>query len=244
MLLVWIRALGFVVAAAIFWLQYFDLKDYLHPEPRKLLVYSCILGAAAAIVALLLYWCVGALGGPEDPGGTRRQIFFYCFLVSGPIEEGAKFLICRVFIFRLRHFDEPIDGLIYAGSISIGFAGIESLIYTPFLPWPELAARAIASPLTHSLFASLWGFGTGIAFFRTRSAPARFLWQAGTLFSAMMAHGLYDYLLLAHHATFLASGLVLVLWTFLIVYARRLVQSRRPAMQNNHEDTEARGGEP
>jgi RsiW-degrading membrane proteinase PrsW (M82 family) len=226
MFLVWIRGLGFVVAAAIFWLQYFDLKDYLHPEPRRLLVLSCFLGAAAAFAALFLYWLVGALGGPEYPGSTHSQILAYCFLVSGPIEEGTKFVMCRAFIFRLRYFDEPIDGLIYASAVSIGFAGIESLIYTPFLPWPELAARAITSPLTHSLFASAWGFGAGIAFFRARKAYSRFLWQMCTVFLAMITHGFYDYALLSHHATFMASGLVLVLWTFLIVYARRLVQSR------------------
>jgi hypothetical protein len=40
----------------------------------------------------------------------------------------------------------------------------------------------------------------------------------------MVLHGLYDFLLIGVGATIPASGLALVLWLFLIVYARRLVR--------------------
>ena len=218
--------MGFVVGAALFWLQYFDLKDYLHPEPRRWLLISYLLGAVAAGLAFVLYVLIETLGGPEEPAGGRSQILLYCFLVVGPVEEGVKFLIARVFIFRSLQFDEPIDGLIYSSGVSIGFASIESLIYVPILGWPDQLARTLTAPLTHSLFSSLWGFGAGIAFFRSGSRRSRALWQVVPLIGAILLHGLYDFVLLGLNETLAASGLALVLWMFLIGYARRLVQSR------------------
>jgi len=218
--------LGFVAGAALFWLQYFDLKDYLHPEPRRWLLLSYFLGAIAAGLGFALYVLIETLGGPGEPAGGRAQILLYCFLVVGPVEEGAKFLIARIFIFRSLQFDEPIDGLVYSSAISIGFASVESLIYVPLLGWPDHLARTLTAPLTHSLFSSIWGFGTGVAFFRTRSRSSRFLWQVLPLVAAMLIHGLYDYVLLAMNGAFAASGLALILWIFLIGYARHLVRSR------------------
>jgi RsiW-degrading membrane proteinase PrsW (M82 family) len=222
----WIRGIGFIAGASLFWLQYFDLKDYLNPEPRRMLALSYLLGAGAAIVGLGLYYLLPLFGVPEDPGGTPRAILFYCLLVVGPIEEGVKFIAARVFIFRSVHFDESIDGLIYSSAIAIGFASFESLIYTAIMTWPYQLARAITAPLTHSLFASIWGFATAYAFFKTTNRQSRFLLQASSLTVAIIAHGLYDFVLLSENLTYIASGISLILWTALILYARKAVHSR------------------
>jgi RsiW-degrading membrane proteinase PrsW (M82 family) len=207
-------------------LQYFDLKDFLNPEPRRMLALSYLLGAGAALVGLALYYLLPLLGVPEDPGGTPWEILLYCLLIVGPIEEGVKFVAARFFIFRSVHFDEPIDGLIYSSAIAIGFASFESLIYTSIMEWPYQLARAVTAPLTHSLFASIWGFATAYAFFRTRNKATSFLLQAGSLVIAIIAHGLYDFVLLAQNLTFAASGISLIIWIAVILYARKSVHSR------------------
>jgi RsiW-degrading membrane proteinase PrsW (M82 family) len=222
----WTRGIGFIAAASLFWLQYFDLKDYLRPEPRRMLALSFLLGAGSAIVGLGLYYLIPVLGGPEDPGGTNWQILLYCLLLVGPIEEGVKFIAARFFIFRSIHFDEPIDGLIYSSAIAIGFASFESLIYTNLVTWPHHIARAITAPITHSLFASIWGFATAYAFFQTRNRTSRFLIQVVSLIAAMLLHGFYDFVLLGENLTLAASGISLALWIALILYARKSVHSR------------------
>jgi protease PrsW len=224
--LLWIRAVGFATGAAIFWIQYFDLKDYLHPEPRRMLALAYFLGALGAGSALGVYWLVEKLGGPDDPGYTTQSIAFYCFLVAAPIEEGMKYLCARLFIFNSVYFDEPIDGLIYSSSIAIGFASVESLIYASLLTWPDELARVLVAPLTHSLFSSLWGFGTTYAIFHFQRLRARALIQILCVAGAVFVHGLYDFLLLSKNATFLASGVALILWAFVIAYARSLVRTR------------------
>ena len=47
-----------------------------------------------------------------------------------------------------------------------------------------------------------------------------------------MLHGLYDFLLIGWEATFVTTGMVLVLWVIVIVHARRLVRvERQPTQQ-------------
>jgi len=49
---------GPILGAAILWIQYFDLKDALRKEPRRMLVFGFFLGALAAVLA---YGCYGIL---------------------------------------------------------------------------------------------------------------------------------------------------------------------------------------
>jgi protease PrsW len=225
-LIVWGRGVGLIVGAGLFWLQYFDLKDHLNPEPRRMLVLSYFLGAAAAGVGLALYRLFEFLGVPDDPGNTPMEILLYCFLVVALIEEGVKFAAARVIVFRTIHFDEPIDGLVYSSAIAIGFASVESLIYTPLLSWPYQLARDVTAPLTHSLFSSIWGFGCAYAFFRSPSRIQKVSWQIFSVITAMAAHASYDFFLLSQNATYVASIIAFVMWCLLIWHARKIVHLR------------------
>ena len=222
-----VGTVGVVVAGALLWLLYFNHKDSLKPEPRRLLLLAWCCGCASAFLGLFFYWLAGLLGLPSWPGESAGEIALYCLVLVGPVEEGAKFLMARFLIFRWRHFDERIDGMVYAAAVAIGFATVENLLYAPFLPWPQQLARAVASPLTHSLFAAIWGFGTAHALLVCRTRTARLLWQLIPLGLAMLAHGLYDFFLLAFDATFLASGVILLLWVVLIWNSRRLVRLQK-----------------
>jgi len=214
-----------VMGAGLLWLLYFDLKDSLQKEPRGLLLLALALGGVAALLAMGGFALAEQLGLPRAPGRSSGQILAYCVLAVGPIEEGAKFLVARTIVFRWRAFDERVDGLVYAAALAIGFAVVENFFYWPHLPPVERLARAITSPLTHSLFSAIWGLGVSHALVAARSPTARFLWQAGPLLLGMALHGLYDALLLAWGATFLASGTVLVIWIFVLWQGRRLVRS-------------------
>lgn len=95
-------------------------------------------------------------------------------------------------------------------------------MYAPVVGWQEQLARAAVSPLTHALFAAVWGLGLARALLVARTARGRFLWQAGPLAAGMGLHGLYDYFILAFDATWASSAVILALWVGLIVTGRRL----------------------
>jgi RsiW-degrading membrane proteinase PrsW (M82 family) len=217
-------AVAIVAGAGLLWLLYFDFKDTIQKEPRHLLAASVALGGGSALLAMGAFVLAERLGLPRVPGDSTREIFAYCVLALGPIEEGAKFLVARTIIFRWHAFDEKIDGLIYSAALGIGFAAVENFFYWPHLGTVERLARAITSPLTHALFASIWGFGVSQALFTERPPLARFLWQALPLLLAMALHGLYDALLLAWGATVPASATILAIWIFVLWQGHRLVR--------------------
>jgi RsiW-degrading membrane proteinase PrsW (M82 family) len=233
---------GFILGCALFWLQYFDLKDAIAPEPRTRLVMAFVLGIAAGLMAFGVYGVAPLLGLPTDPGDTPREAALYCFGVVGPLEEGMKFLVARVVVFRWKHFDEPVDGIVYGCAVALGFAALENFVFIPTLPLVEQLARAVASPLTHSLWAAIWGIGCSRALLGRRGPAYRIAWQTGTLALSMALHGLYDYVIVAHGATLVASAIALVVWAYVIWHARRVVKAQRAAARGGDRATSDRSG--
>ena len=213
------QLLGVILASALFWLQYVRVKDRRKPEPRRCLIIAFILGIVAGIISILGFNLLDALGVPDIKFGEKPWTAFYCFMIVGPLEEGMKALVAYQVVFRWREFDEPIDGFVYAAAIALGFASTENFSNLPDFPWLEQLARTAALPITHTLMSAIWGFGAGYARFCVPPGRRRRLWQFGSLALGMAVHGLYDFLIFAYQATFISSGLALVLWGVVIWWA-------------------------
>jgi RsiW-degrading membrane proteinase PrsW (M82 family) len=225
------QVLGMVAASALFWMVYIDSKDRYRPEPPLRLVGAFAIGMGAAIAALGAFAVLSSFNGGLGDLITQPETTFdkavLCFVFIGPIEEGAKVLAAWFLVFRWRVFDEPIDGFVYAAAIALGFASLENLLHLPNLAFGEQVARTLTLPITHCLFAAVWGFGVAHARLRMNPGPAFWLLQIGSIVLAALLHGLYDFLLLAYQWTFATSGLVLVLWIAVIWRARGLVHTQR-----------------
>jgi protease PrsW len=176
----------------------------------------------AWLFAVIGYQAAEAMGVPDVMFNERPWTAVYCFLLIGPLEEGAKMLLACAIIFRWRAFDEPLDGFVYASALSLGFASVENFYKLPNLHWPEQLARTAALPITHILFSAPWGFGIGYARCCLPHSRRRVVWQAGFVALGMFLHGLYDFLLFAYQATFVCSGMALVLWLSVIWSAGKL----------------------
>lgn len=222
---------GLVVASALLWLHYVQLKDRHQPEPRRRVLLAFSFGVFACGLAWLAFFALERLGVPGLNPTDRRWTAVYCFLLIGPIEELAKLLPARWFVFRWREYDEPMDGFVYAAAISLGFASVENLFNSPQLHWAEQLARIVALPLTHVLFSAIWGLGFSYAHFHLRRPGPRRAWQFGSVLLAMFLHGLYDFLLFAYQATFATSGLALVLWLAVLWRVGRL-SKQTPAVRS------------
>jgi RsiW-degrading membrane proteinase PrsW (M82 family) len=220
-----LRAAGPIIGGAILWLQYFDLKDGLRKEPRRMLLFGFVLGGVAAALATGTYDVLAQLGyrGPSD--APIGQLAYFLGVV-GPIEESAKFAVAWAVLFRTRWFDEPIDGLVYAAAVAIGFASFENALYALQVSWPTQLARAATTPLTHTVFSALWGFGSGHALLVEKRPLQRALWLVLPLVLASVAHGAYDAAVVTLNKPWLASLLVLAIWAFVIAHARRVVKER------------------
>jgi len=210
------QLLGLIIASALLWIGYVRFKDRHQPEPPWRLVFAFALGILAWALALLGYKTLDALQVPDIKFNERLWTALYCFGIVGPLEEGAKVLLAYLFVFRWREYDEPMDGFVYAASLSLGFASAENFYCTTGSGWLYQLGYAVALPIAHVLFSAIWGLGIGHAQFCVSRRSRRILWQIGSVALAMFAHGLYDFILYAYQAAFATSGLVLVLWVFAV----------------------------
>jgi RsiW-degrading membrane proteinase PrsW (M82 family) len=229
---------GLILASGWLWMLYVQSKDRLQPEPPGRLLAAFALGLLACILAVLVYSGLEVLGVPEAKFGERALTAFYCFGIVGPVEEGAKLLVACLVVFRWREYDEPIDGFVYAAAIALGFGCMENLLDTGRAPWEVQLAHSIALPITHVLFSAIWGFGLSHARFCVSNRFHRRLWQIGSILVAMLVHGMYDFLIFAYQATFVTSGLALLIWIFVIWRARCL---RRQAIEAQGRTAQSTG---
>ena len=206
-----------VLLPALFWAGYHYHKDRHLPEPAGHLVIALLLGAGAAVLAKGLYISLGFVNLRYDafelaatsPGG----LLAYALLAIGPIEEFSKLLPFLVVIVRFREFDEPMDGIIYASFVGLGFAAAENLYYLQFLTPLEALARGFASPVVHMLFASIWGHQVGQVRMRGNSIAVAAL--RGFAISAVL-HGVYDFIVLLKPAFALpvAAAMIVGIWVW------------------------------
>ena len=218
-----------IFAPVLFWTGYFYYKDRFQPEPLVKFGTAYLLGLAAAGVCLGAYALLPLVGIPEDPsalmeaGGLRSLL--YGVAITGLLEESVKLLPFVLVVARFRSFDERTDGIIYASAIALGFASFENFRFLAVLQGWELYGRAIASPLTHAAFASLWGYPIGLAKLRGKKLGGGLV---GGLAAAALAHGLFNFLTVSPKLRIGAALLVLLIWIWII---RVLEKYNRPVKE-------------
>jgi len=214
-----------IVVPLVFWAAYHYHKDRALPEPIGNLIVAFILGVLAAGVSKAMYFGLEPLGLRFDAGAladaSTLGLFAYSMLAIGPIEEIAKLLPFLLVILRFEEFDEPLDGIIYASFIGLGYAAVENWQYLAYLTPFEAAARGFASPVVHMLFASIWGHWIAQAHVGGRSVVGGAL--AGLTIAAIL-HGLYDFIVILSPGTALpvAAVLILVIWLWRLRLMRDL----------------------
>ena len=147
---------------AMFYLLPLIWLDRYDPEPLWLLALAFAWGAlVAVIVSFIINTLLGAFFG--DAFGA---------VVSAPVfEEGSKGLgLLILLIFFRRHFDDILDGIVFAGVIALGFSTVENVLYygRGINEGKEalvalLILRGIMSPFAHVSFTAMTGIGCGIA---------------------------------------------------------------------------------
>jgi RsiW-degrading membrane proteinase PrsW (M82 family) len=205
-----------ILGPAAFWIGYFYYKDRFQPEPLVNLLVSFALGFASGFLCYKFYGLLEAAG--LLPGlqavlsrTTRMEFFSYSVVFIGLIEEAFKYLPFVLVVLRFRAFDERIDGIVYAAALAVGFASFENLGYLPLMKGVAFIGRAFASPLTHTVFSSIWGYAVGRAYLAKRSIIGASVLGLGL---AGLAHGLFDYLTYSHTLRFLSALLILALWAW------------------------------
>ena len=214
-----------VAVPVLFWAAYLYHKDRHMPEPAGNLLLCFALGILAAGVSKGMYIGLEPLGLRFDAVALAADdglaLFAYAMLAIGPIEEFAKLLPFLLVVIHLKAFDEPLDGIIYASFIALGYAAVENYHYLDYLTGLESVARGFAGPVVHMLFASIWAHWITQAWLGQRSVMVPAL--LGFLLAAGL-HGLYDFMVLRYPVTALpiAAAMIVSIWIWRLRLMHRM----------------------
>jgi protease PrsW len=195
-------------------------KDKFNREPKRLLVYSFLLGAFSIVPALAGTYGIKYLFGISHTNdSTDIDQLIYAFLAVALSEEGAKFFYLRLYAYRQKDFDEPFDGITYAVIISMGFATVENLLYV--YDGGGLTTgihRMFTAVPGHASFAVVMGYYVGLSKF----SHQKYLQWVG-LGLAILLHGIYDACLFLHHYPIMVIGAFLTVLLG-IIYSLRAIK--------------------
>jgi len=124
---------------------------------------------------------------------SQGEAFYTAFVVAGFTEELFKFLALYLIIWSNKNFNEKFDGIVYAVFISLGFAGIENIIYVLQHGMQTGYIRAIVSVPGHALFGVTMGYYFGLAKFYP---DKRKLFLIRSFFYPVILHGIFDFILM------------------------------------------------
>ena len=224
---------GLLAGPAALWIAYFyRFKDCCRPEPLRAVLGAFVSGVVAAWGGVQGYVLLARLGLPSDPvpllDTSSPEFVWFALGVIGPLEELAKFLpFVALLAFRRPYINDATDGIVYSSAIALGFASYENVFYLSELSGVERLARALASPLVHTLFASIWGHVTATAYLAGRRWV---LHGIGAWAIAALAHGLFDVATLRPDIRLGAAVLALALW----LWRKRVAARHHAAPGDRH----------
>lgn len=181
-------------------------QDKYEKEPIGLLLLAFIGGMIAIPIDLTLVTFINVIYYSES-------VFYSAFLEAGFCEELCKFAVLFLIVWWNRNFNEHMDGIVYATFVGLGFACVENILYVLQAASADLGAgfttgiiRGLLSVPGHFLFAVIMGYFFSLAKF---SDKGRFGYLLTSLCLAALAHGLFDWLLMAADAIHPALALVI-----------------------------------
>lgn len=201
--------------AVLLW--YIYRKDKEQPEPAKWLLKAFGFGILSTFLSFVFSVPASFLLGMELDANTYssiREAFADAFVLAAIPEELAKLIMLWLLLRKNPHFDERFDGIVYAVCIGMGFAGIENVMYLigglENGTWIGTGiVRALFAVPAHFLFAVLMGYYYSIYHFGIdRSTKIKAL----ILSAPIIAHGIYDGILMSIQIDESLAGLCMILF--------------------------------
>lgn len=189
-MLYYLLLLGIAILPVVVLMIYIYRQDKYQKEPIKSLAKAFFGGIIAIMIDILIVSVIDKIF-VDTP--FSKTVFFSAFVEAGIPEELSKFLIFMVLIWRDKNFDEWFDGIVYACFIGLGFACLENIDYVFSYGFHTGVVRALLSVPGHFLFGVVLGYFLSLAKFQPEKRTIHIISGLG---AAMLAHGLFDWLLM------------------------------------------------
>ena len=199
------------LAPAVIIMMYVYFRDKYEKEPIKLILKGILLGAVIIFpVGLIENYITGfGTGLAKIPKAA-----FDGFIVAGATEEAFKYFVVFILIWRNRNFNEKFDGIVYAVSVSLGFAAIENLFYVFSENSMQVGLlRAFTAVPGHTIFGIVMGFYLGLARFSIKNKTK---WMLMAFMVPWLMHGIYDFLIMSGHPVLILTFIPFLIFIYRI----------------------------
>ena len=193
------------ILPALLWLWYW-LREDPHPEPRKTLIFSFILGMLGVPVALFLeYFLYELVKGLDFSPQTAISMTSPLLLLGWAfIEEIVKFQFAWWGDLKRSVYDEPVDALIYLITVALGFAALENTLFLlkvigaqgMLVGFITGNLRFLGATLLHIITSSIVGASIAFSFFHREKIFHNVL---GGLLLATALHTLFNYFIVVKY---------------------------------------------
>ena len=191
-LITYLTYLIFALTPAALWMFFYFKKDA-HPEPKRMIFKVFILGILAACFAAIFEVAFKKI----YPDQSFLTVVLESFFLVALIEELAKYLAVKLYVFNSPELDEPLDVMLYMVVSALGFATLENIVLffganSPYNIGAALgfaALRFLGAVFLHTLTSGTLGFFIALSFCSAKNK--KLIFYIGFLI-AVVFHGFYN----------------------------------------------------
>ena len=193
-------------------------------EPKSQIIKIFIFGILITIPAYILNTFLGDFWYNNT---AVSESLISSFLTAAPVEEGLKLSILYYFVYKMKDFNEPLDGIVYGVTASLGFATLENIYYVYLLAdYFETTSMALAIARSFSAVPAHAVFGIFMGYFFMKYA---FIKKGDNLFFAFIIpfvlHGCYNLFISSNF--YAAMLLIIISWIVALRMFSRLKKTQK-----------------
>lgn len=180
------------ICGAMLWLGYFKRIDLLEHERITDIIIAFVIGFLTPTLSLWIYFGMEVLG--FNFNGKIINDFIYSILGVGLTEELSKLLGVLIALKIInKRVNEPIDYLVFAGIVALGFSVRENFIFYTNYGAHIASGRTFITSLVHIINTSICIYG--IYRFRIFNKGNTYINAFLGISLAVVSHGLFDFFL-------------------------------------------------
>ena len=211
------------ILPSILIISYFVYSDKFK-EPRGEIIKIFIYGILITIPAYFLNTYLNAFWYANF---QVSQEIISSFLTAAPVEEGLKLSILYFYVYKMKDFNEPIDGIVYGVTVSLGFATLENIYYVYLLAdYFDTTSMALAIARSFSAVPAHAVFGVFMGYFFMKYS---FIKKGDNLLFAFLIpfvlHGCYNLFIASNF--FISLLLILISWIVALKLFSRLKNTQQ-----------------
>ena len=201
----------------------FFVKSDRFPEPTSQIIKIFMFGVFLCIPAFLINTELSYIYANTD----IDEALISSFLSAAPVEEVLKFTVLYSLVYKMKDFNEPIDGIVYGVTVSLGFATLENIYYVYFLSdYFDTTSQSLAVLRSFSAIPAHGIFGATMGYFFMKYT---FIKKQNNLALCMIVpillHGAYNYF--AGSFFIISLLIVIISWIVLLKNFSRLKKSQK-----------------